>query len=290
MAAALVWGALLPVQAQSRLCVSVAPEYSHNNFRWAIAGNSQGTHPDMYSELIWKNVQRIGMGVSADWYFSKHFVAGIHLTKNYTIAGKVTDTDYNADNRTEPVYHGVFKSNKGGSALLAGSAGYILEIGKNAALTFSSGYTWQQQTLFLLPADQFTPADLRSTYRTTWHGYTVSVSLKTNLAKKIFMEPAISYYQLTYAATANWNLIPAFSHPLSFTHNANGYGIMPVWKMGYGNAYIKIQYNYQTTGKGTEHLYLSTGDVRVTQLNSATQKTLQLSIGFTARWKRVGGI
>lgn len=280
MAAALVWGSLHPVQAQHRLHVTVTPGYSTENFQWSIAGNSEGRQPNVYSELIWKNIQRAGIGVAGDWHFYRKFLLKVHLAKSYTVAGKVTDTDYKEDNRTNQGYYGFFNSNKGGSALLEGAAGYTADMGKNSALTIYPGYTYSRQTFYLLPADQFTPAGLRSTYTTTWKGLTIGASLKKKITKKIFLEPTLRYYQLKYTATANWNLIPQFNHPLSFRHTANAFGVAPSLKLGYSRAYLQIQYAYLATGKGTEQLYLAAGGVNVTQLNSAVQKSLQLSIGF----------
>lgn len=289
MSAALVWGYLLPVQAQHRLTVSVAPAYSTGSFQWSIAGNSAGTNPNVYSELRWNNIQRAGVGGTANWHFMERFNISIHLTKNYTIAGKATDTDYKEDNRNNIAWHGLFNSNKGTHTLLTGTAGYTLPLGADYELTLYPGYAYSYETFYLLPADAFTPANLRSTYTVTWKGIMTGISLKKNITPTLFAAPGFHYYQLKYTATANWNLIPQFNHPLSFVHTANGYTLEPSLKLGYKALYVLLQYTYRTTGKGTEQLYLNTGEIKGTQLNRAEQKTLQLSIGFTARLKRRKG-
>ncbi|CAL1518815.1 hypothetical protein [Chitinophaga sp. MM2321] len=284
MSAALVWGYLLPVQAQHRLSVSVAPTFSTSNFQWSIAGNNAGTNPNVYSELRWNNIQRAGLGITASWHFMKRFDVSIQLAENYTIAGEATDTDYKEDNRHNIAYHGTFNSNKGNHTLLAVSAGYTLPLGGNSSLTFYPGYTFSRETLYLLPADAFAPADLRSTYTVTWKGIMTGISLKKYITSNLFVKPGIRYYQLKYLATANWNLIPQFNHPLSFAHNANGYTLEPSLQLGYRALYVSCAYTYRTTGRGVEKLYLNTGAIKETQFNGAEQKILQLSIGFTARF------
>lgn len=282
MAAALVWAFELPVQAQHRLQVTVMPGYSTENFQWSIAGNSAGLQPNVYSELIWRKIQRIGVGVTGSWYFHKNFLLHIRFAKNYTIAGKATDTDYREDNRKSPSYNGSFNSNKGGSALLEAAPGYAIDIGKTGRLTLCPGYTFNRQAFYLLPADAFTPAGLKSTYTATWKGLMFSTSFRKNFTDKIYMEPAFRYYQVKYNAAANWNLIPQFRHPLSFVHTANAFGVAPSLKLGYSRVYLHLQYSYLATGRGTEHLYLAAGGDQVTQLNGAAQSTLRLAIGVIA--------
>lgn len=289
MSAALVWGALLPVQAQHRLSVSVAPAYSTGSFQWSIAGNSAGTQPNVYSELRWKRIQRTGVGVTAGWYFTKQLDLSLHLAKSYTIAGKATDTDYKEDNRNNIAYYGAFSSHKGVHSLIAGSAGYTFAWGEGNTLKLYPGYAYSRETWYLLPADAFTPVDLRTTYTVTWKGLMTGIALKKYMGRHFFVAPDFRYYQLTYSAAANWNLITQFRHPLSFAHTANGYALEPSLQLGYQSFYINAGYTYRTTGKGTEQLYLVTGEVRETQLNKAEQKTLQLSIGFTARFQHRKG-
>jgi hypothetical protein len=163
--------------------------------------------------------------------------------------------------------------------LLEAAPGYAISIGKTGMLTICPGYTFNRQAFYLLPADAFTPAGLKSTYTATWKGLMLGTSLREKITDKIYMEPAFRYYQLKYNAAANWNLIPQFSHPLSFVHSANAFGVATSLKLGYSRVYLHIQYSYLATGRGTEHLYLAAGGDQVTQLNGAVQNEVRIAIG-----------
>lgn len=266
-----------------RICVSTG--YRVDDIRWSISGNSSGTNPNIYSELIWKNLKSASVNVNADWQFWKQFRIKTSVGQSYIEKGKVTDTDYQEDNRMHSSYYGLFNSNKGTISSAVAALGYTLGKGKIWSLTPYIGYSIVKETLYLLPADLATPINLNSTYTAVWKGLVAGGDMETAISKRVKIGASCRYYQVIYSAKANWNLISRYRHPVSFEHRANGYGIEPSVSAEYlfsggGFLYFKTGYAYYNTGKGTDKLYLVNGQTDFTQLNGVIQKTFLANIGF----------
>lgn len=268
--------------------ITVSSGYQVENSSWSIAGNTAGTNPNVYSELKWKKLQSVLVQAHASWRFYKAFRIGVDVSRAYTQSGKVTDTDYGQDNRQDPVYHGVFKDDKGNTSMVHAVLSYTF-VHPHYTITPSLGYVYNRQALYVLPSDANTPADLHSTYTATWKGAVAGVSASLMANRRIILIPAFDYYQLQYDAKANWNLITQFQHPVSFTHTANGYALAPSLRVQYTcNAHTKIfikgNYTYWNTGHGTDVLYLNSGETDHTQLNAAKRDGMALTAGISYGW------
>ncbi len=271
---------------KNNIALSLFSGYQTDNLRWSIAGNIQGTTPNILSELKWKKLQSIVVGGEVKWNIWKGLMIDGYFSQSYIVAGKVTDTDYGEDNRTAPAYYGYFNSNKGGATSVRLMAGYALLLHKKITVTPWLGYTANSQSLYLLPNDANTPASLKSTYATTWNGAVAGIDLKAHVANKVFIQPSILYYQIKYTGKADWNLISIFQHPLSFKDVANGFSIQPSFKISYqfakqASVYFTGEYFYWDTGKGTDDLYLSAGPTVPTQFNEAERNGFVAAAGIS---------
>jgi hypothetical protein len=288
LAAAITCYGITNAQENGVVDISLSSTYMRDNLRWSIAGNIQGTDPNIYSELVWKKLQTVSVGGELTWRVWKALLIRAGYTKAFITGGTVTDTDYGADNRTNPVYFGNFKGDKGFNASYNVMAGYRVSVKKDISFTTWLGYSNHTQQLYLLPADANTQSALESSYGTSWHGMVIGTGLQAKITQNLSVSPALTYYQVKYHGTADWNLIQSFRHPVSFEDFANGFGIEPSVRFLYQiNRRLSIclngQYFYWRTGKGTDYLYLSSGSTVTTQFNEAKREGFMAGLGLTIK-------
>jgi hypothetical protein len=265
-----------------KLQLSIAGGYGQESLRWSIAGDANGRNPNILSELRWKGVggsvttANIRFGLFDHWQLEGDYE---HM---FFSSGKVYDTDYGGNDRTNEVYTAQFNAGKGGADYWqAGLTNQIPVTGK-FSITPSAGYAIFHQSLYIY-GYAATFSDLNSTYKTTWMGPYGQVLCSIELTKKLCMDAALRYSQVRYRASANWNLIQAFSHPESFRHTANGYGIDTQASLlyrvsGVHAIGIKGSYARWQTGHGTDELYLVTGGSEQTQLNEVRSVGWQVMV------------
>ncbi|SCC19051.1 hypothetical protein GA0116948_104148 [Chitinophaga costaii] len=274
--------------AQEKINLYAGAGYQNSNSRWSIAGNSNGGNPNIYSELIWKNLQSATVQVGGTYRFYKQWGLRAEYGEAFIQGGRVTDTDYGADNRQQPVYKGVFKDDKGHFTSFHAALTYTFQL-HHWYLTPMLGYVYNRQALYILPSHAGDPSDLHSTYNARWQGLLVGVEAMFYAGKRMTICPSLQYDPLQYDATANWNLITQFSHPKSFTHAANGYTLQPALQVNYTvHTHVKIfaraQYAYWKTGHGTDKLFLTTGETDVTQLNGVIRHEGGALLGIMFTW------
>src|SRR5882757_1942569 len=74
-----------------KLTFSLSSGYQSEDFRWSIAGNSQGTNPNIYSELKWKSLSGPVLGMELGWRFWRSFVLRSSFSRLFIVSGAVTD-------------------------------------------------------------------------------------------------------------------------------------------------------------------------------------------------------
>jgi outer membrane protease len=261
--------------------------YFHHNTRWSIAGDAQGTNPNIYSELIWKRLRGPALYSTATWNPGKHWSLQGHLTKGYSTAGRVTDTDYAGDNRTNPIYTGTYAADDGSVTTWHIQAGYTLYLTPVLTLTLRAGFSQHRQALYLL-AD-YIPNPLRSTYTATARGPQLTAETNIRLAQKITLITTVTAHRFRYTASADWNLSAALQHPVSFEHTANGYAFLfslqPHYQLTHHLAlFLHVGYRHQQTGKGNDTLYLANGGQTSTRFNGACGTLLTTGLGLDYHW------
>jgi hypothetical protein len=265
-----------------KLQLSVAGGYRQSALRWSIAGNANGQNPNILSELRWKSVGGAVTGMHIQFGFFDHWQLEGEYERMFFSSGKVYDTDYGGNDRTNIAYAAQFHAGKGGAdRWLAGLANQI-PVTNEFSITPSAGYGIFHQSLYIAGYTA-TFNDLNSTYKTKWTGPYGQVLCSIGLKKKLCMNALLRYSQVRYRASANWNLIQEFSHPESFRHTANGYGINAQASLLYRASCIHAigitgSYSRWQTGRGIDELYLATGGSEQTQLNEVRSASWQVMV------------
>ncbi len=262
----------------AKLQLSVTSGYRQDNLHWSIAGNSNGQNPNILSELRWKNVGGSVTGAQLQYRFFYHWQLEGNYEHTFFLSGKVLDTDYGGNNRTNIVYAQQFNAGKGGTDHWQAGLGYQLPVTNQFSITPSAGYSQFHQLFYLTGA-----SNLNSTYKTTWKGPYAQLLLSSELSTQLFIDAGFRYSQVQYRASANWNLIREFRHPESFRHTANGYGINLHSSLLYRASIIhsigiKGIYSRWQTGRGIDELYLATGASEQTQLNEVLSTGWQVML------------
>ena len=274
--------------AGEKLQFSLQTGYQQENFHWSIAGNSSGQDPNVYSELKWRRLSGPVMRLALSWNVWRWLSLYADGSRLFITGGKVSDTDYQGDNRQHAIYQGQFDSDKGNTASWSLGAGGCILNSSLFSLSPVLGYGVHYQSMYLVDHSGLYTM-LNSSYKTSWKGPYLKILSTLRFNTRLQANADLSYHQVVYNARADWNLINTFSHPVSFRHNANGYGIdlhaglhyrlTRVLSCSLGGGY----FNWQT-GKGTDQLFLSAGGSDKTQMNGAFRDGWRVMAGIAAHF------
>lgn len=265
-----------------KFSLEIGPEYRNENFRWSIAGNEQGTNPNILSELIFNPIKAKGFYSRAGYRFTEAFSVNAHYNRLFTFRGEVTDFDYDGDNRTDPSTELYLQSRKGHMRSAGAAVNYHFFEQDDLLFTASGGYDFTRE-LFYLTNDN--DPSLQSTYEANWKG--------PNLSLKALWQPGafnagfgLTGRYLFYNAKANWNLVETFQHPVSFTHAAQGRGFDYRLSIGYrATSFMNIAvhglYSDWKTKTGLDKLYQTDGQVLRARLNGAIKKNTGVRLTTT---------
>jgi len=281
------------VWKRDKLILSAYADFKNENLQWSIAGNSNGQNPNILSEVSWKNLKTRGAGldIQANIWSGLSFKG--KYQHGYIYAGNATDTDYAQDNKTNPTYHASLNSNQGDINSYFAGLSYLLIIYHRLSFSPYAGYTKNKQSLLLKSNDnssQINEKKLNSTYTTNWTGTEIGLDADMAVNNWINFKVGLSYAQVRYAASADWNLIDAFAHPLSFSHRANGYQtnlnlqtafqVLPQFSV-----FIRGNYLHRETGTGTDQLFLADGQNVISQFNGAKGNSKGIGLGICYKLK-----
>ena len=251
--------------------ITFSSGFQHEQFSWSIAGNINGQNPNIYSELIWKDLRGVSTEAGIDWQAKGKFRVKTCYSRMFILSGAGSDTDYLSDNRSDASFAMAFASNKGW--IQDGSAAFGYDLVKTRTLFLVSyfGYGLQNQQLYLLGN-----GGLHSSYRTRWSGPFGGLQTAVRAGKKIHITSEGIYNQSDYHATADWNLVESFRHPVSFKHRARGFGVSAAagTRITVTNDLtigLSARFTYWSTGAGIDELFLNSGDVVKTRLNDVTR-------------------
>ena len=280
----LAGGAGLPGLEAQKLWVRVGAGAERQDFSWSIAGNSAGRDPNVYSELKWRGISGPAGRIDLLWKPGGRWRIMAGGGRVFARSGSMTDTDYGLDNRFDPLYHQQFKVTAGYSYSGGAAAGYCLFCGDRFELTPFIGYGYEEQ--YFPVTDPGGPYDgLNSSYAAKWFGPLVKANGTWQLSGRWQVVMDASYHQVRYHATADWNEIAGFAHPVSFRHTADGYGIEGEMGVRYGassriGVRATVGYFDWETGTGIDQLYLSTGGGDQTQLNGVLRRGWRAMLGM----------
>jgi hypothetical protein len=267
---------------QQKTFVDVYTMWSVDDLRWSIAGNLNGQNPDIYSELIWKDLRSGGVGLDANRLLWKSLWGTVDVEYSWIYAGKVTDSDYAGDGRTQRTFYASLRSDKGYLYAVSPALGWKFRFDGLTILP-NLGYAISQQKLYLLD-----DIDLNSSYQTFWRGPFGSVVSSLKITEVVFLEGFVRYEQLRYTAEADWNLVETFQHPVSFRHRANAFGFSGRVAVGCNLSntlalFIRGEYGHYSSGNGIDQLYLSDGSSMKTMFNGVVRDQWQCQVGLRFR-------
>ncbi|ANH80765.1 hypothetical protein A8C56_07025 [Niabella ginsenosidivorans] len=251
--------------------INIGPVLIHENFKWSIAGNENGTDPNILSELKFKNIRKTGGQLGVLWQFSPHLSINAQVSQLHTFDGNATDIDYAGDDRTNPIVQLNFVSKKGKENDFKTSLHYLFMRHEKLRLAAGAGYYFSKSGYFLHGVEK---SDNKGNYVVRWRGPVVAFDGGIFLYKKGGLQMALDYRYLFYHADADWALRNDFAHPVSFTHNANGVGINVYTGLYYSfSSFFQLQLGgflgYWHTGHGIDVLYMANGDLQKTKMNES---------------------
>lgn len=267
---------------EKKFSIEAGPQYRQEDFRWSIAGNIHGTNPNILSELIFNHIHSAGFYTKGTFRFLNKFNAEAYYDKLLTYNGRVTDFDYDGNNRTDPKTQLYLQSRKGHSTEAGAVFSYYFIKNEQFDVSAGAGYSLTKELFYL--TDDNDPL-LKSTYEAKWNGPRMSWNgLWKNGVLNI--GAGITGMYLFYNAKANWNLVETFRHPVSFTHKATGHGFDYRLTLGYQPS-DKLQFSLHglysdwKTKYGVDKLFKTDGEIISARMNGALKKNSGIRLTTT---------
>lgn len=280
----------------------VAVGHRVDDLRWDIAGTSEGTDPNVMSELTWSDLKMWQIKTNAKLFYDNRYVLEGMYASADIYEGDVQDSDYFWDDRTYEWSRSNDKCNDGEATDLSIGMGYKFGLetkpyfeSDQFDVTLLAGYSQHEQKLMVTDGYQtlesyyslpIGPFDgLFSSYRTKWKGPWLGVEMNTKI-KKFGGLFRMEYHNVDYYAYADWNLRTTFQHPKSYDHTAEGSGL--VFNLGVDYALtdnftvdLKADIQDWSTGNGIDTVYFVDGTTSQTRLNSVDWRSYALMLGST---------
>lgn len=274
-----------------RLEFALSGGYQSADLRWSIAGSASGQSPDILSEVKWRALRGALVDAGIKFNLTKRLFIGANVWKCFINAGKATDTDYAADDRQQPTYHAQLDGDEGHVSAFRMYGGYNFLQSPRMRMAVFAGYAENREFLLLLDHAEYVlgQRNLRSTYNTSWKGISGGLSCFYKVVAWLDVGAELQYSQMNYNASADWNLIDAFQHPISFKQHASGFDLIASLTCAfrlkrYLSLFVSGTYRHAETGTGTDELFLESGAVRTTRFNGAFTDAKRISVGTLVRF------
>ncbi|MDY6843111.1 MAG: hypothetical protein SVW57_03350 [Thermodesulfobacteriota bacterium] len=276
--------------------------YRLDTLNWNIAGNLPGFgYINILSELEFTNLEilQAGFGIESSVFNRVHLHWSIH--GGCIFDGMGFDSDYDENDRNGLWSRSQFEINNDQIFDTSGGVGYIFKImNERVTITPLIGGSYHKQNLRLTNGVQIfaTPGitpdlgpitDLNSTYQTDWISVLLGTDIDIKVVNTIILSLSCRYHLLYFEADANWNLRTDFQHPVSFTHESYGEGLVfasgitlpftQQWQVG-------LSYNWETwwTEAGTDFVFLTTGQTQITRLNEVNWESQSINLSLHYRF------
>lgn len=275
--------------------------YRTDELNWNIAGNLDGTSPNILSELTWEElgIYELSVGFSALVKQSVYFRG--YLNYGRIISGENQDSDYGADDRQDEFSRSNNSGDNGNTIDISLGAGLVLRIIKDIiTITPLVGLSYHRQNLTITDGYQTIPdlgsfPGLDSTYEAKWMGPWVGLEMAIDIETGWRALPRFSpfvgfeYHWALFDATADWNLREEFDHPKSFEQEAEGSGMNIM--VGLGAAFserwsLEVGYTQQKwlAKDGTDTVFFSDGTYGETRLNEVNWDSRAVSMAIQYRF------
>jgi hypothetical protein len=140
-------------------------------------------------------------------------------------------------------------------------------------------YDGQQSVPFNVALDK-----LYNNYDAQWKGAWLGIDALIGLGDALSLNATAEYHRIEYTAVANWNLRTDLSHPLSFTHVANGHGVLLSTGVSYRLSrnlmlHAILEQQHWVTDEGVDQTYFSYGTTSNYTLNPVSWDSRSVSLG-----------
>jgi hypothetical protein len=262
--------------------ISVGSHLYISKLDWSIAGNVNGTDPNVLSEIKYDNILTIGPELRLIYPVHQKVDIFFAYQRGFTISGMANDRDYSGENRTDMTYDESFSSNKGNqSSLKLGGDYTFFNFNK---ISFSTGtHIIQNKHRFYLLKDEI--PDLNTTYDSRWKALSINLGTDYIINKATSISSDVTYSFIKYYSKANWNLIKDFQHPVSFEQmaNGNGWSIKILVERNISdrfNLYLGMLSGKQSSSNGLDISYYKYGENKTTRFNGSSYYTTGISFGL----------
>lgn len=272
--------------------------YRRDEIDFTIAGPN-GV-PNIISELTWDNLKIATISTGTTLFLDKRWLVNFDFTYGRIFDGDEQDSDYLGDNRT----------------LEFSRSNNATEDGDVYDISVSTGYRWQPETTNIkmevrpllgfsyhaqnlqitdgvqtlskppmnIPLGPFSGLD--STYDATWFGPWLGLDSVFKFNEQFQLDLGLEYHYAFFDATADWNLRGDFEHPESFTHDAEGYGIVtrvagqykfhPDFTLG-----LSLDYQDWTADRDGEiEFFFASGSQFKSKLNDVNWRSYSINLGL----------
>jgi hypothetical protein len=268
--------------------------YRQDQLRWTIAGDLNGTSPNILSDLNWTDVGLVPFSLEADVALANSW--RIHLGATYAtgVSGSVQDSDYDRNNR-QGEFSRSYADASGSSAFDAAVAfGRDFTASPSVTLTPWVGLSIHQQNLSMQNGVQAIDTEdgalgafsgLDSSYDASWQGIMLGMDAKIRTGEKSRLLLGARYEFAQYEAKGHWNLR---SDLQGFTHSSNGGGIHlnAGWERDFGNQWTAGAYvdwlSFEANA-GEDFSRTSEGNV-TTRLNGVSWESLTFGVKVSKRF------
>lgn len=272
--------------------VQLGTGYQHDTFSWNVAAPLGS--PDTLTEASWKQNM---WGLNSEILFTTPWDVVLKANGSYawTFDGSGNETSYLQDGRNQAF--SLVNSNASGStawdaSIAIGYAFKFILADAQAQFNFTPlvGYQWSEQSLLLkdsiqtIPVQRPVDSSLTNRYVSQWNGAWLGFDADTILFDQHQLYTTFSYHWADYRAVGQWQQNSALQQPTSFKHQANAGGYLA--SIGYRyfvdhlwSAHVQFDYQNWATDKGSEALYLSSGQTIYSQLNAAKRESFGVNMG-----------
>ena len=279
--------------------------YRADKLNWHIAGNAQGSNPNIRSELTWSDIKIYQLKLANRTVIKDRVYVRGYLDFGTVVSGSNHDSDYNGDNRTQEFSRSL--NGVDGNDVWDGSVG----IGPRFTFLESTmvicpmlGYAVSEQDLNIVDGYQVISPDpsaigpiagLDSRYQTRWKGPWLGADLLFSIpgTNTPFTQVGVmftgEYHWVDYSADANWNLREDYAHPVSFSHEAEGNGyvvgatILFEIKNRWG-VHAGMNVKKMTTDAGIDRIYRADGTTSDTRLNEVVWRSFTFEAGVSCQF------
>ena len=253
--------------------------WRHEHFEWTIAGDLSGRHPNILSDLDWRNLNIVMAHAGAEITFRKNWHLFLGGGYGWIVSGGNRDSDYDFNNRRGE-YSRSTADTRGGTVDADALLGYDFNVSRAVTLTPGAGFTYHRMRLNDRNGIQVIDTDfhdvgpfggLDSEYSANWWGAAVGVGAKVRLSEKWRWLTGVRYELLRYHGSAFWNLRRDF---VNFQDTANGQGWLLTtgveWDFAARWSFALLgEYACRRTGAGTDDTLFNDNSHELTRFNRA---------------------